>query len=140
MDCRDVIRKYDSSDSFFYVDPPYFNLEDYYTKNSFGRNDHIELLTQMSTMKGKFALSYYYFKELEDIMPRDKFHWHEQVTYSNNGLTKVDGAVRKDGKQAKGIRTERVEVLILNYTPTSQCDIITKLKVNLADTNLFEFE
>jgi hypothetical protein len=73
-------------------------------------------------------------------MPRDKFHWHEQVTYSNNGLTKVDGAVRKDGKQAKGIRTERVEVLILNYTPTSQCDIITKLKVNLADTNLFEFE
>lgn len=140
MDCRDVIRKYDSSDAFFYVDPPYFNLEDYYTKNSFGRDDHIELLTQMSTMKGKFALSYYYFKELEDIMPRDKFYWHEQVTYSNNGLTKVDGAMRKDGKKAKGVRTKRVEVLILNYTPDLQSDIITKSKINLADTNLFEFE
>ena len=139
MDCRDVIRKYDSSDTFFYIDPPYFNLEDYYTKNSFGRDDHIELLTQMSTMKGKFALSYYYFKELEDIMPRDKFHWHEQVTYSNNGLTKVDGAKTKDGKQAKGIRTERVEVLILNYTPPTTSAIITKSKASLADTSLFEF-
>ena len=132
MDCRDVIKKYDSSDTFFYVDPPYFNLEDYYTKNSFGRDDHIELLTQMSSMKGKFALSYYYFKELEEIMPRDKFYWHEQVTYSNNGLTKVDGAVRKDGKQAKGVRTKRVEVLILNYTPDPD-------KIKFAETDLFVF-
>lgn len=140
LDCRDVIRKYDSPDAFFYVDPPYFNLEDYYTKNSFGRDDHIELLTQMSNMKGKFALSYYYFKELEDIMPRDKFYWHEQVTYSNNGLTKVEGAVRKDGKQAKGIRTERIEVLILNYDPPPTLNTVSSSKIKLAKTDLFEFE
>lgn len=138
MDCRAVITKYDSEDTFFYIDPPYFNLEDYYTKNSFGREDHIELLTQMSTMKGKFALSYYYFKELEDIMPRDKFYWHEQITYSNNGLTKVEGAVRKDGKSAKGIRPERVEVLILNYQPPVIVPAVSKRK-KIIESNLFTF-
>jgi DNA adenine methylase len=139
MDCRAVITKYDHADTFFYIDPPYFNLEDYYTKNSFGREDHIELLTQMSAMKGKFALSYYYFKELEDIMPRDKFYWHEQITYSNNGLTKVEGAVRKDGKSAKGVRPERVEVLILNYQPQPIVPVVSKRK-KIIESNLFTFE
>lgn len=118
MDCRDLIKKYDSPTTFFYIDPPYFNLEDYYTKNSFGREDHIELLNLISTIRGKFALSYYYFKELEDILPRDKFYWHEQETISNNGLTKVENATTKDGREAKGVRTKRIEVLILNYQPS----------------------
>lgn len=135
LDCRQVITKYDSSDTFFYIDPPYFNMEDYYTKNSFGRDDHIELLQLMSTMKGKFALSYYYFKDLEDIMPRDKFYWHEETTYSINGLTKVDNAVTKDGKPAKGIRTERVEVLIMNYVPT----IPVKKSSDIIENDLFCF-
>jgi DNA adenine methylase len=110
MDCRDLIRKYDSPTTFFYVDPPYFNLENYYTKNEFGRDDHIELLTQLCGIRGKFALSYYYFKELEDIMPRDKFYWHEQETNTINGLAKVDGSDKK-------IKAPRIEILIMNYQP-----------------------
>jgi site-specific DNA-adenine methylase len=111
-------------------------MEDYYTKNSFGRDDHIELLTLMSGMQGRFALSYYYFPELEEIMPRDRFYWHEEKTYSINGLTRVEDARRKDGTQAAGVRTQRTEVLILNYTPTPAINVNT---ANLADTNLFEF-
>lgn len=136
LDCRAVIRQYDSDDTFFYVDPPYFNMEDYYTKNSFGRDDHIELLTLMSGIKGRFALSYYYFPELEDIMPRDRFYWHEEQTYSINGLTKVSDAKRKDGSAASGVRTARTEVLILNYVPTL---INQTLNSKLANTELFEF-
>ena len=136
LDCRSVIQKYDGPETFFYVDPPYFNMEDYYTKNSFGRDDHIELLTLMSGMKGRFALSYYYFQELEDIMPRSQFYWHEEQTYSINGLTKVSDAKRKDGSAASGVRTERTEVLILNYVPTSTHQTINS---KLANTELFEF-
>jgi len=71
-------------------------------------------------------LSYYYFQELENILPRDKFYWHEEKTYSINGLSKVDGAVTKDGKPAKGIRKSRIEVLILNYDPNEMTNGLEK--------------
>jgi DNA adenine methylase len=132
MDCRDLIRKYDSERTFFYIDPPYFNMEFYYTKTDFGREDHLELLNQLTTIKGKFALSYYYFPELEQILPRNKFYWHEQETITNNGLTKVDNPTRKDGTAAKGVRKTRTEVLIMNYPPPNATTI--------ENTDIFEIE
>jgi len=117
MDCRDLIRKYDHADTFFYIDPPYFKLESYYTEDEFGKLDHIELLEMLKHTKGKWALSYYHFPELETMLPRNKYYWHEEVTYTNNGLKKQEGAVRKDGKMGTGIRPERTELLIMNYNP-----------------------
>lgn len=117
QDCRALIRQYDSPGTFFYVDPPYFKLEDYYTNNSFGYADHVELLELLQNIQGRFALSYYYFTELEQLLPRTQYHWHEQKTYTNNGLQRVQDAVTKSGRQAKGIRPERTEVLIMNYQP-----------------------
>ena len=134
MDCRDLIKKYDSPTAFFYIDPPYFNLEDYYTKNSFGYSDHIELLNVMKSAKGRWALSYYYFPELEQLLPRDQYYWHEERTIANNGLKKVADAKRADGTDAKGVRPERVEVLILNYQPE------TKPLQPAFNNELFEFE
>jgi site-specific DNA-adenine methylase len=99
MDCRELIRKYDNEDTFFYIDPPYFNLEKYYTEDAFGEDDHIELLKQLRDTKGKWALSYYYFDELEDILPRDEFYWHEEKTFSINSSN----------------RAKRTELLIMNY-------------------------
>jgi DNA adenine methylase len=118
LDCRDLIRKYDHKDTFFYVDPPYFKLESYYTEDEFGKLDHLELIDLLKQTKGKWALSYYYFPELEKMLPRTQYYWHEEVTFTNNGLAKQEGALTKDGKPAGGVRPERTELLIMNYDPT----------------------
>jgi DNA adenine methylase len=134
IDCRDLIRKYDHADTFFYIDPPYFKLESYYTEDEFGKLDHIELLEMLKHTKGKWALSYYYFPELENMLPRDEYYWHEEVTFTNNGLAKQEGALTKDGKPADGVRPERTELLIMNYDPVVIVDPVNNFD-DLFDEN-----
>ncbi len=52
-----IFDKYDSKDTLFYCDPPYYGLEDYYGKYKFAPNDHIKLMRILSNIKGKFVLS-----------------------------------------------------------------------------------
>jgi DNA adenine methylase len=57
---KDVIIKYDSVNTFFYLDPPYsMSDEEHYTHSSFDLNELYELL---KNIKGKFLLSYDYNK------------------------------------------------------------------------------
>ncbi|MDC7125761.1 MAG: DNA adenine methylase [Spirochaetales bacterium] len=67
-----IIRSYDALDSFFYLDPPYFNSDmghyDGYTKEDF-----IELLESLAQIKGKFLLSSYPSDILNDY--REKNNW-----------------------------------------------------------------
>ncbi|MDR1451612.1 MAG: DNA adenine methylase, partial [Helicobacteraceae bacterium] len=53
-----LIREYDSPDSFFYVDPPYYGTEDYYEGKHFGKSDHERLRDVLANAKGKWLLSY----------------------------------------------------------------------------------
>ena len=100
MDCRELIKKYDSKDTFFYIDPPYYNMESYYTSHDFGHDDHMELCELLKTTKGKWALSYYHFDELGTLFPRHQYVWHHEKTYSVN---------------ARVSTAERIELLIMNY-------------------------
>ena len=57
IDFEEVINKYDSENTFFYLDPPYFKKEYYYDME----NDiefHNRLFKILSNIKGKFLLSY----------------------------------------------------------------------------------
>ena len=73
MTAVDVIKKYDSPTTFFYIDPPYYAKEHYYTQ-AFGKHEH-ELLSQcLNTIQGEFALSYYDFDELNTWYPESKFN------------------------------------------------------------------
>lgn len=54
---QDVIKKYDRTETFFYIDPPYVGCEDVYGKNIFSEKDHFILADILSRIKGKYLLS-----------------------------------------------------------------------------------
>jgi DNA adenine methylase len=110
MDFEELIKKYDSDDTYLYLDPPYkytdgdgTHDQDYGSKNMFGDSSHKRLADILLKTKSRWSLSYYWFKELEEWFPRDKFFWTSKefhrpsASFSNN---------------EKG-----VELLILNYDP-----------------------
>ena len=73
LDYKDIIEKYDSESTFFYVDPPYFGKEEYYINHDFSKKTHRELAEVLNNIKGKFLLSYYYFDGIEDLYKDCKF-------------------------------------------------------------------
>ena len=107
MDCIDLIKKYDSKDTFFYVDPPYFKKEFYYSKD-FPREKHKELADTLSNIKGKFALSYYDFDDLQAFYPETKFNWHRQSVYRSS-------ATRSGNDEDYAEKSKGTEILIMNY-------------------------
>jgi DNA adenine methylase len=66
-DFENVIKRWDSEETFFYLDPPYYGAEGYY--DGFGREDHERLLRLLKGVKSKWLLSGYanelYDKELK---------------------------------------------------------------------------
>jgi DNA adenine methylase len=66
LDYQNIIHQFDSIDTFFYLDPPYKNREHYYINHSFDESSHFELSQVLKSIKGRFALSYYHFPEIED--------------------------------------------------------------------------
>jgi len=103
MDFADVIKKYDSSTTYFYVDPPYWKTENYYSNHDFDRNDHERLAICLKDMKGKFSLSYYDFPLLSEWFPKDQYKWEKKEF--------AKAAAAKKGKA----QTMGEELLIMNY-------------------------
>jgi DNA adenine methylase len=103
MDFADVIKKYDSSTTYFYVDPPYWKTENYYSNHDFDRNDHERLAICLKDMKGKFSLSYYDFPLLSEWFPKDQYKWEKKEF--------AKAAAAKKGK----VQTMGEELLIMNY-------------------------
>jgi len=58
MDYKKLIEKYDSENTFFYLDPPYYGKENFYNLKIRDKNFHIELNNILKNLKGKFILSY----------------------------------------------------------------------------------
>jgi site-specific DNA-adenine methylase len=121
-DFENVIKKYDSEKTFFYLDPPYFRYDEktgeddgrrlfWYGSDKdgvFGPASHRRLLELLKVTKGKWALSYYYFPLLEELLPRTQFNWYDKEVNRSSALGGNNHAVKQ--KPAKG-----TELLILNY-------------------------
>ena len=100
-DYKQVIKELDDEDTLFYLDPPYFDKENFYGFNDFGKEEHKRLADILNNIKGKFVLSYYYFNGIEEFYPKDKFYYFEKE------FTKTSSKERKKG----------VEILITNFNP-----------------------
>ncbi len=134
LDCEELIRQYDSPSTFFYVDPPYYKMESYYSKD-FPREKHKSLSETLNQIQGKFALSYYEYDDLHEFYPEDAFVWHRQNVY-RSAATRSSTTKSKEeyNKKSKG-----TEILIMNYTPTPVVkDDKTKSSVSPIN-NLFQF-
>ena len=79
LDFFEIFEKYDSPTTYFYLDPPYWKTENYYSAHDFDSLDHGRLgLSLKCSVKGKFGLSYYEFPGLSDWYPKDKYRWESQ--------------------------------------------------------------
>lgn len=57
LDWADLVERYDSPDSLFYLDPPYFGGENDYGKGMFDRSQFAIMAGVLSTIEGKFVMS-----------------------------------------------------------------------------------
>lgn len=104
IECRDaleVITTRDSADSFFYVDPPYFNSDMAHYKG-YTEDDFTKLLYVLSRIKGKFLLSSYPSELLERVSKLNK--WYTKKIETN---LSVQGAKKNNRR--------KTEVLTANY-------------------------
>jgi len=106
LDFQDLIEKYDSSETLFYVDPPYKSTEKNYYRGTdhFGEAGHARLAKVLKNIKGKFILSYYDFEPLEKFFPKDKYRWEEKT------FNRASTSIQKKDKDKGGH-----EVLIMNF-------------------------
>nr|WP_321527172.1 DNA adenine methylase [uncultured Cohaesibacter sp.] len=63
----DCIKRYDRPDTLFYLDPPYWQCEDYYGKGIFGPEDFQQLADQLRSLKGRFLFSINDVPEIREI-------------------------------------------------------------------------
>ncbi|MEC1395323.1 DNA adenine methylase [Bacillus velezensis] len=101
-DFRNIIEKYDSPDTLFYVDPPYVGRERFYA-GGFTEKDHRELARLLNQVKGKVVLSYYDDPLILEIYP----NW-ESETFSAYKQV-VGGSGKSRGAE---------ELLLFNYKIT----------------------
>ena len=100
LDYADFIPRYDSPNTLFYLDPPYWNCETDYGKGLFSKDDFAKLANLLSQLKGRFLMSINDMPEVRKIFAR--FHLSEvRVSYS---ISK-----KNDAKNARG------ELLVSNF-------------------------
>lgn len=110
-DFRDIIKVYDSENTFFYLDPPYLpeTRKSGAYKCEMTTQDHHDLIDLLWRIKGKAMLSGYP-SDLYDSLDWNKREW--SVTCNAAGRTKKSGL---QGKGAVSALQKRTECAWTNY-------------------------
>ena len=97
-DYRDIIRKYDSKDTFFYLDPPYHGIECPYVSCDLNPE---QIARAVRGLKGKFLLSY---NDHPDVRRAFRSYRIEEVSQ-----------IYEVSKASTGTTKQVTELLIRNY-------------------------
>lgn len=101
LDWADLITRYDTPATLFYLDPPYFGGEDDYGKGLFDRTQYARMAELLAGIEGAFVLSINDRPETRDLFGR--FHLQEarlRYTVSKAGATEAAELIvsnREDG-------------------------------------------
>jgi DNA adenine methylase len=98
-DFRAIIRKYDSPDTLFYVDPPYLGREQYYA-GGFTEQDHRDLANLLANIKGMAIVSYYPHPMVQELYAGWRF---ESFQSTRQVIQKTE------------LSTKTEELLIMNF-------------------------
>ncbi|OYX43314.1 MAG: DNA methyltransferase [Rhodobacterales bacterium 32-67-9] len=96
LDYAELLRRYDGSGTFFYLDPPYWGCEGDYGKALFGREEFARLAELLAELKGRFLMSINDVPEIRETFRRFRIE-EVKTTYTIAG---------------KGAQPERAELLI----------------------------
>lgn len=119
LECTDaikVIRTYDTAQTLFYCDPPYYN-SDCGHYDGYTLEDYTALLEALSRIEGKFMLSSYPSPALAEYTAR---HGWRTKTYA-----------LKVSVSAHGPQKDKVEVVTANYELEKQYDLGDLMTFNL---------
>ena len=86
IDCQSwekVIKAFDSPDTLFYLDPPYWLGEKFY-QHEFTPESHVALRDRLSAIDGKFLLSYNDSKEIRKLYKGRKIRSTGPIHYCGN--------------------------------------------------------
>jgi site-specific DNA-adenine methylase len=122
IDFEELINKWDSEDTYMYLDPPYARFNEskgdddsrrlfWYgadDKGVFGPASHRRLLELLKKTKCRWSLSYYYFPLLEELLPRNEYRWMEKEV-----IRKSAGG--GNNHELKINPSKGTELLIMNY-------------------------
>jgi len=127
-DFESLIKQYDRSESFFYLDPPYFSTEDYYEGGGFTGDDHNRLARCLFNIEGKFLLSYNDCPEIRDLYTKEGIYI-ESISRPNNMALRYVESMK-----------EYAELLISNYDITEKARKNVQLTLFTGDSYMEEHE
>lgn len=130
MDALTLIKKYDTIETFFYVDPPYYPEVRTGTRYrvDFGVDEHVLLLEILKELEGMVLLSGYHCK-LYDRQLAGWFHEDHVVSNQAVGTSRSTGVLGEGA--LSGADKERTEILWWNSAlerAVSQIDWVSQLE------------